>query len=225
MFARMPCFCAMLAAALAMAGCATQTANRRQLAAVRTVGVNYGGVAASSSSSPGTGERVLGQVAYTGAGYALSSVGLGPVASLLGLATSVVRPSGRPEFSPEVLAALSEARVEPYRQIAHATEQEIRRRRLFEIRTTNPEAVFGFEIRRLDFKPVDKLGLGNRLTLAVVGRLRVPSGAVIWSKEAGATAAMTRTWQDYAERPQFLRSDFEGVSAVIARELLADFGR
>ena len=228
MKSKSPRFFVLLAAGSILNGCATQTstpANRSKLANVRSVAVNYASVGGGRGNS--TGGRVAGRVARHGAGYALGQLGF--VGGLIGLAVDVVdiaTPStGDTKISTPALNLLREAGTEPLALVAQQTEREIARRRTFALSNANPDAILNLELRRLQIDPVDSRGLNHRATLAVNARLVDRKGGTLWQKSAAATSARVRSAREYNEQPRLARADFDALAAVIARQLLADFGR
>ena len=217
-----------LALALSLAGCAQRdTVNRRGLAAVRRVAVNYA-TPAGAEASGSRAKPFVDHAMRQGVSIGLGALNLGLVGGLVWDAIDLSTPganSGKADVSREVLAVLREAKTDPAWLVAQRTEQEIARRRLFAVTRANPDAVCDFEVRRAAMAPVDKLGLAFRPVLTVRARLRDRTGATLWSKEASATAAAARSWQEYRERPQRLRGDFDALAASIARQLVDDLAR
>ena len=206
----------------ALSGCATRTpANRKDLAAIRSVAENYGSPAVRGRSG-----NIAGTVARHGAGFALGQLGL--IGSLIGLGVDVVgvsTPTSDGKISGNALRLLDAAGTSPLALVAQRSEQEISRRRLFALARTNPDAVFDLELRRLQLDSADARGLNCRASLAVTARLRDRRGATLWQKDAAATSGRTRTWREYNEQPRFARADFDSLAALVSRQLLADFPR
>ena len=215
-------FSLLLATALGLGGCATQTPpNRGKLASVRSVAVNYSALSGGLADS--TGGRVAGRVARHGAGYALGQLGF--VGGLIGLAvdvTDIVTPSGGEKISGTALRLLRETGTEPLALVARETEREISRRRLFALSGSNPDAVFDLELRRLQIDPVDSRALNHRASLAVTARLVDRKGVTLWKKDAVATSVRAHTWRDYSEQPRLARADFDALAATVARQLLSE---
>ena len=217
----------LLGMAIGLSGCATPTpANRNKLAGIHSVAVNYESQGRGASDS--TGGRIAGRVARHGAGFALGQAGLGFVGGIIGLAVDVAdiaTPSSEPKVSGSARRLLHVAGADPLSLVAQRTEQEISRRRLFALGKSNPDAVFNLELRQLKLDPVDARNLSYRATLAVTARLLDRKGAVLWSKDAAATSVRAQSSREYSERPRLARDDFDGLAAVVSRQLLADFPR
>lgn len=211
----------LLAALVAASGCATPApANRNRLAGMRSVAVTY----APSATPDSTGNRVAGQVARHGAGFALGQLGI--IGSVVGLAVDVVdvsRPAREAKISSSTIRLLRDAGTEPLALVASRTEQEISRRRLFAITRANPDAVLDLDLRELALQPADNRNLLCRASLGITARLRDRSGATLWKKEASATSGRVRPWRDYAEQPRLARADFDALAAAVSRQLFADF--
>lgn len=214
---------ALLAVIALTSGCETQTpANRGRLASIHSVAVNY----AQGAVPESTGGRVAGRVARHGAGLALGQLGI--IGGLVGLAVDVVdvsRPAREARISPVALRLLSDAGTDPLALTASRAEQEISRRRLFSLTRSNPDGVLELELRELTLKSADNRDLLSRPTLAVTARMRDRSGATVWHKDASATSARVRPWRDYSENPRLVRSDVDGLAAIVSRQLFAEFPR
>ncbi len=213
-------FTALLAAVSLVSGCATQTpADRSKLAGVRSVAVTY-----APSATPGSrGGRVAGRVARHGAGFALGYLGI--VGSVVGLAVDVVDvslPAREAQISPAAIRLLQDAGTEPLALVATRSEQEIARRRLFTLTSSNPDAVLDLDLREITLKSADNRNLLCRASLGVTARLRSRSGATLWKKEASATSGRVRPWRDCTENPRLVRADFDSLAAVVSRQLFAD---
>jgi hypothetical protein len=191
---------------------------------VHRVAFNYA-TPAGGDSSGSRAKPFVDRAVREGVSIGLGALQLGLVGGLawdaVDLSTSAGK-SGKAEISREVLNVLQEAKTDPGWLVAHRTEQEMARRRLFVVTQANPDAVCDFEVRRATMVPVDKLALNFRPALSVRARLRDRTGATLWSKEASATAVMGRTWQEYREHPQRLRGDFDVLAASVARKFADD---
>ena len=222
MFSKSLHFPLLLCIAATLSGCATQTpANRKDVAGIRSVAVNYGSPAVRGRSG-----NIAGTVARHGAGFALGQLGL--ICSLIGLGVDVVdvsAPASDGKISGNALRLLQDAGTSPLALVAQRTEQEISRRRLFALARSNPDAVFDLELRRLQLDPADARELYGRSSLAVTARLRDRQGVTLWKKDAAATSGRTRTWREYSEQPRLARGDFDALAAIVSRQLLAEFPR
>lgn len=214
-------FVVLLAIAVGVSGCATQTSSHRQaVAGIRSVAVTY-----ESPKVPGRSGAIASRVARHGAGYALGQFGF--IGGLVGLGWDIAEiatpSSGDSEISPAALRLLYDAGASPLALVAQRTEQEILRQRLFALASANPDAVFDLKLRGLQFQSADSRGLDCRASLAVAASLHDRKGATLWRKEAAATSTRSRSWRACEEQPRLARGDFEALAAVVARQLLADF--
>ena len=208
----------LLAASLAVSGCATRSnADRGRFSHIRTVAVTY----APSALPDSAGSRVAGRIARHGAGFALGQLGF--IGGILGLAVDVADvslPSRPAKESSMAVRLLHASGTDALTLVARRTEREIARRRLFALSRSSPDAVIDLELRELTLNSADNRNLLCRATMSVSARLRSQSGATLWQSEATATSGRVRAWRDYEEQPHLARLDYDELATIVSRRLL-----